>query len=191
MTRARYQQGSLKRIRRKGGRHVWVFRWRETDPDGKQKPRKIVVGSTDDLRTKDAAWDAVVSLRLNINQNDSVRRGAPQMFGDLVEHYRNTELNLNRENEWKAYSTKLIYGSFLENWIVPHWGKCTMHEFRNGIAVQVEQWLTSIKRARGTKAKIRNIMSAVCSHAIRYGWMSANPIASVRQRSDAPTVPTP
>jgi len=31
------------------------------------------------------------------------------------------------------------------------------------------------------EAKIRNIMSAVCTHAIRYGWMTTNPIRSVRQ----------
>lgn len=35
--------------------------------------------------------------------------------------------------------------------------------------------------ARSTKAKIRNIMNAICSHAIRYGWMKYNPIIAVRQ----------
>jgi integrase len=49
------------------------------------------------------------------------------------------------------------------------------------IAVHVEEWLGTITRSRGTKAKIRNIMSAVCTHAIRYGWMTTNPIRAVRQ----------
>jgi integrase len=51
----------------------------------------------------------------------------------------------------------------------------------SGIAVRVEEWLGSIGLCRGTKAKIRNIMSAVCSHAVRYGWMTTNPIRAVRQ----------
>jgi integrase len=51
----------------------------------------------------------------------------------------------------------------------------------SGIAIYVEEWLGSTGRSRGTKAKIRNIMSAVCTHAVRYGWMMANPIRAVRQ----------
>jgi len=55
----------------------------------------------------------------------------------------------------------------------------------------VEEWLDSIKRSRGTKAKIRNIMSAVCTHAIRYGWMKANPIRTVRQSAKRERIPVP
>ena len=35
--------------------------------------------------------------------------------------------------------------------------------------------------ANGSKAKIRNIMSALYSHAIRWEWAEKNPITSVRQ----------
>lgn len=44
-----------------------------------------------------------------------------------------------------------------------------------------------------SKAKIRNIMSALYSHAIRWEWATRNPIASVRQsakRQSAPAVLT-
>src|SRR5580693_7242346 len=50
-----------------------------------------------------------------------------------------------------------------------------------GIAVHVEEWLSTITRSRGTKAKIRNIMSAICTHAIRYCWITTNLIRSVRR----------
>src|SRR6266849_9381294 len=46
-------------------------------------------------------------------------------------------------------------------------------------------------RSRGTKAKIRNIMSAVCSHAVRYGWMTTNPIRAVRQSAKRERVVVP
>jgi integrase len=61
-------------------------------------------------------------------------------------------------------------------------------------AVQVEHWLKSLPVSRGTKAKIRNIMSALYSHAQRREWVTTNPITHVRQsakRSRVPTVLTP
>jgi integrase len=63
-------------------------------------------------------------------------------------------------------------------------------------AVQVEAWLkglcfsgTSVSLAPGTKAKIRNIMSALYSHAIRWEWSEKNPITSVRQSAKRQRVP--
>jgi hypothetical protein len=46
-------------------------------------------------------------------------------------------------------------------------------------------------RSQGTKAKIRNIMSAICTHAIRYGWMTTNPIRTVRQSAKRERVRVP
>jgi integrase len=48
--------------------------------------------------------------------------------------------------------------------------------------------------ARGSRAKIRNLMSALFSHAIRWEWTERNPIKSVRQsakRMRTPDVLTP
>lgn len=48
--------------------------------------------------------------------------------------------------------------------------------------------------AKGSKAKIRNIMSALYSHAQRWEWITTNPIRHVRQsakRSRIPTILTP
>jgi hypothetical protein len=41
-TRARYQNGSLTREKRKHGPDVWVFRWREDTPTGRAKRKEIV-----------------------------------------------------------------------------------------------------------------------------------------------------
>jgi integrase len=63
-------------------------------------------------------------------------------------------------------------------------------------AVDVETWLralcfpkTGIPLARGSRAKIRNIMSALYSHAIRWEWADRNPITSVRQSGKWQKVP--
>src|SRR5713226_9122668 len=42
--------------------------------------------------------------------------------------------------------------------------------------VAVEEWLRSIPRAKGTKAKIRNTMSVLFTHAIRWDFVRNNPI---------------
>ena len=55
--------------------------------------------------------------------------------------------------------------------------------------VAVEEWLNSIKRARATKAKIRNLMSANFRHAMRYEWTDRNPIKLVRQSAKREKVP--
>jgi integrase len=61
-------------------------------------------------------------------------------------------------------------------------------------AVDVEAWLKTMPLARGSRAKIRNLMSALFSHAIRWEWTERNPIKSVRQsakRMRTPDVLTP
>lgn len=44
----------------------------------------------------------------------------------------------------------------------------------------MEKWLHSLRYAPGTRTKIRNIMSALFNHAMRYEWMYRNPITKVR-----------
>jgi len=178
--RARYQKGSLKRIKRKSGYLVWIFRWRETDTDGKRRPKKIVVGPVSELPTEFDARRALQALRISVNLDLSEQARPPRNFRTLVDHYRQKEL-VRQNDERKAYSTKKGYESYLKNWIVPRWGEYMLARMENGIAVHVEEWLGTMKRSRGTKAKVRNIMSAVCTHAIRYGWMATNPIRAVRQ----------
>jgi hypothetical protein len=80
--------------------------------------------------------------------------------------------------EHKAFSTRAGYESYLKGWIVPRWGDLRIDQIKS---VAVEEWLDSIKRAKGTRAKIRNIMSGIFHHAMRYEWVERNPIKLVRQ----------
>jgi integrase len=86
----------------------------------------------------------------------------------------------------KAYSTQEGYKNYLEIHILPKWGKHSLSAVKS---VEVEAWLRTLKTARskpaspGTKTKIRNLMSAMFSHAIRYEWAARNPITAVRTSS--------
>ena len=109
----------------------------------------------------------------------------------LAAHYKHVELPR------KAFSTIEGYKNFLEIHITPRWGKYSLSTIKS---VEVERWLCDLKRVDGktaspaTKAKIRNVMSAWFSHAIRHGWAAMNPIAAVRtsaKRLGTPDILTP
>lgn len=174
-TRERYQSGCLTREKRKAGPCVWIFRWRETRPEGRVN-RKVVVGSVVEYPTKSAALKAVEALRVNINAECR----APLTVDQLTTHYIETELPN------KAFSTNQVYRVYLKTWILPKWGHLQPSKLKT---VAVEKWLRDLELANGSKAKIRNIMSALFNHAIRYQWLGHNPITRVRQSAKREGVP--
>ena len=129
------------------------------------------------------------------------------------------------EPDERAWSTRTRYESVLKSWIEPRWSNVPLVQI---VAGQVEKWLRSLWRkprkkkeqqqlaadsrkpkkkkkekrkrlAPGTKAKIRNLMSVLFNHAIRWELYPKNPIsgpgrkAGVRQsgkRKKAPAVLT-
>lgn len=160
----------------------WLFRFYE-DVDGKRVHRNLKIGTVRDYPRRRDAEKAVLSLRSNINSG--VR--APETVSDLVAHYRKDELTLER----KAFATVDVHESFLTLYIVPKWGALRLTEVKT---VAVEKWLGTLPYAPATKTKIRNLMSALYSHAIRHEWIHYNPISKVRtsaKRLREPDVLTP
>lgn len=179
---SRFQQGSLLRLKRKSGPDVWVFRWYD-ETNGTRTYRKRTLGTVRDLPSRKDAERAVAEFRANIN----VEVRVPVTVSELIAHYRNHELTEDR----KAFATIESVSLYLTNQIVPKWGKKWLTDVRT---VEVEEWLHSLPYAPATKSKIRNIMSAIFSHAIRYEWMHRNPITKVRasaKRLREPDVLTP
>jgi len=183
--RTRYQQGSVQREKRQSGPDVWIFRWYEAGTDGKSKYRKAIVGTVDTLANEASALKAAQALRIDANQETPQAGTGPSTIAMLVAHYRLKELAGDR-NGRKAYSTRSAYECNLENWILPRWGAHTLNQVKS---VAVEEWLDGIKRAKGTRAKIRNLMSALFTHAMRYEWADRNPIKLVRQSAKRERIP--
>jgi len=200
--RTSYQKGSLKLADRKNGK-AWEYRWREVQIDGSIRRKNIVIGMLEDYPNESAAQAAVDAIRLDINRQTPQQLIKDITVETLVNHYRQHELpdifekrkpasDATTEDR-KSYSTQSIYDGYLRKWIVPRWGSFRLSEVK---AVQVEVWLkglcfpkSTVPLARGTKAKIRNIMSALFSHAIRWEWTEKNPITSVRQSATRQRVP--
>jgi hypothetical protein len=120
---------------------------------------------------------------MHINDARNRQPEQPILLGDLIDHYRSTELAA--DSDWRSHTTQMVYREFL-TWIKPYWGNMNIREVRT---VAVESWLRGLKRqdgeelANSTKSKIRNLMSVLFNHAIRYEWLEQgkNPIVLVRQ----------
>jgi integrase len=76
----------------------------------------------------------------------------------------------------------------LKNHIVPKWGS---YKIRDIASVEVEEWLERLKLAPSSRAKLRNQMSTVFRHGIRWGWIGQheNPITMVRCSSKRLSAP--
>jgi integrase len=104
----------------------------------------------------------------------------------LVTHYTSVELPL------KAHSTAEGYKNYFTLHILPKWGK---HSLSRVKSVEVEAWLRKLNKVNGepaspgTQTKIRNLFSALFSHAIRYEWAARNPITAVRTSAKRLRVP--
>jgi hypothetical protein len=64
----RYQQGHLRRAKRKHGPDVWEFLWRERNSNGKRRQRTLTIGNVKELHTKRDALNHIQTLRANINR---------------------------------------------------------------------------------------------------------------------------
>src|SRR5437764_29036 len=167
--RTRYQQGSLVLEERKRGSAVWVYRWWEKDINGKPVRRKLQIGSLGQYPTESVAQAAADALRLTIN-NPSNRRNLRQTTVNILwEHYCREELPL------KEMSTQDAYSFYAKNWILPRWGTVLLEEIKT---VEVERWLRAAEVADGTRAKIKCVLSALFSHAVRWEFCGHNPISS-------------
>jgi len=175
-TRQRYQSGSLFKERRRAGPAVWVFRWREDGPEGRVN-RKVVLGSVEQYPTKSAALKAAEPLRINATADNPA---LPLTVRQLVRHYRDNELPS------KAHSTQRTVETSLNVWVAPQWGEYRLSDVRT---VEVEGWLRGLSLANATKAKIRNVMHSIFTHACRYEWLIRNPISLVRQSAKRTKVP--
>jgi integrase len=183
--RTRYQQGSVQREKRHSGPDVWIYRWYETGTDGNSKYRKAIVGTVATLANQTSALKAAQALRIDANHEAPHTEGGPKTVAELIAHYRLKELAGDNQGR-KAFSTRAAYECYLNAWVLPRWGTYRIDQVK---PVAVEAWLDGIKRANGTKAKIRNLMSAVFQHAMRYEWMDRNLIQLVSQSAKREKVP--
>ena len=185
---ARFRNGCLTTIKRKDGIERWLFRWRERSTDGTLRERNKVIGTVEEYPAKSKKLhEAVTRLRVNINA-DGPNELTSITMSRAVEHYSVHEL-ADCGAEGKAYSTRSRKTQLLNRWVLPEWGKMELRAIKT---VAVEQWLKTLVTAKfgkpkplagGTREKIRDAMSSIFNHAIRWEFTDRNPITGPTKRS--------
>ena len=167
--RTRYQHGSVEREERKKGPAVWVYRWW-----GRRHQRETGASQSPGWgyqEIPDRICGTVSSRRSSANHQQSLRTQEPAA---------------NRDRH--ALGALLSRGVASQS--VIHTG--CVHNLRKELdcptlagvikeqvkTVEVERWLRATGVADGTKAKIKCVMSALFSHAVRWEFCGHNPISS-------------
>jgi integrase len=189
----------LSRVKRKHGPDCWAFRWWDIDASGMRVRRTKTLGSVREYPTETSAMKAVEALRITINEEQPESKGQPVTVGALINHFKQHELGpieKEEEEEGRSYSTRITYIDILDTYVLPKWADVELRKVRT---TQVEKWLRKLKRAgkskgnlaRGSKAKVRSVMSVLFNHAIRHELMpqGSNPITMVRQSAKRMQIP--
>src|SRR5258708_5967196 len=169
-TRTSYQECSFERIPRAKGPDVWVLRWWEKQLDGKNIQRRKVIGTLEQFPTLADAKRASENLRAEIN----ARRAhvGKMTVREAWGHFQENELRDQAMD--RSPTTIQAYLDYFRSRIIPSWGEVLLDDIK---AVAVERWLRTLELAPGTKAKIRNLMSSLFSHCIRWEiYNKVNPI---------------
>ena len=156
--------------------------------------RTAVIGTVQQFPQKEDTWEVSNGLRVSINEARNRQREQTTTVGDLIDHYIKTELAEELGDGAKSHATRIVYKDFLARWLKPAWGGLNICAVRTTF---VEHWLRQLMRLDGkplassTKAKIRNLMSVLFNHAIRYEWLEQgkNPILLVRQSAKRQKIP--
>ena len=198
-----YQEGSIVRTARAKGPDQWVYRWRETQPDGTGLRRSKIVGDLMHYPTKADAKRLVENFRSELNAASPVERIGSMTVAEAWGHFQANELR--DPDVDRSPTTIQSYLDYFKAHILPQWGNVPLDEVKS---VAVERWLRSLRKnpkpapfvalqgmksvsenreyhaplSPGTKAKIRNHFCALFSHCIRWElYGKLNPIRSVRQ----------
>jgi site-specific recombinase XerD len=91
----------------------------------------------------------------------------------LAARYRAHELT----QEKKSFSTIDNHRHLSKRYIEPRWGSHGLGAVRT---MEVEEWLHSLPLAPSSRAKLKCVLSTLYNHAIRYEWLTFNPISRVR-----------
>jgi integrase len=168
--------------------------WWDTETAGKRVRRTAAIGTIQHYPNLEDAWQASNGLRVSVNEARNRQREQAVTVADLVDHYSRTELASDPGDGGKSHATRIVYKDFLSRWVRPAWGSLNIRAVRT---IAVEQWLRRLvcrdgsPMAPSTKAKIRNVMSVLFNHAIRYEWLEQgrNPILLVRQSAKRQKIP--
>ena len=158
---ARYQRGTITLRERANGPSVWQFRWLE---DG--QARSELLGSVEALPTRADAERASERLRMQINSQHPASFHCVTVRG-LVDRY------LEYAGKRVRRHTLQVYGSLLNNHVLPHFGSTLIKDIR---PMALDSWFESYSASTPVKAHIRGLLHHVFKVAMRWELLDRNPV---------------
>jgi integrase len=169
-TRDRYQQGSLRRVRRSKGPDVWEFRF-STYEDGARKQRQLTL-STKKYPSEAAVKRKVEALLLKLNAGNAATALREPTLGAVIQVYVREEMPERPKSQQN-------YRLLMDRHIQPKWGEKVLSDVRPH---SVEVWLRELSYSPETKRHIKSMMYRLFELAMKHGWLEAqrNPMNLVR-----------
>src|SRR5712692_1986755 len=162
--RCRTEESSMRQRQRSGSVvldkriKTWNFFFWD---NGRRRSKKI--GTTKEYPTKASAWRAAQPLRQMVENQAKVSNAVPAANNTtvktLVELYRTEKMP-------KRKMTRQGYNTWLNHYIVPTWGNCTLQELQ---ARPIDLWLQSLALAPKSKVHIRGLVRALWEFAMWRG----------------------
>jgi integrase len=169
--KARYQQGSIRKVRRASG-YAWEVRFSETI--GGKRKQKSLYFPVDAEYPNETAVRKAIAANVVLANSSSERAKVGASFGDITALYRSEHLPTLR------HSTQSTNGYLLKQYIEPQWEETPLHDVT---PLKVVGWMRGLSGlAPTTKATIRSIMSVCFNLAALHGYIPAterNPMAVV------------
>ncbi len=168
--RERYQQGSVRRVKRASG-FAWEFRY-YVEEDGKRTSKsQYFDGAT--YRTAKAVRQKVESQLLKLNERTEYARGQEVTFNALLDRYVAEEMPARR-------STRGSYTSIINRRLRPMWGTRIISEIR---PAEIHAWFQGLDLAPITKGHLRSLMHKLFDLATLWEYLPLerrNPIEIVK-----------
>ena len=135
-----YQEGSIVRTARAKGPDQWVYRWRETQPDGTVLRRSKIIGDLTHYPTKADAKRLVENFRSQLNAATPVEKIGCMTVAEAWGHFQANELR--DPDSDRSPTTIHSYLDYYKTHIIPKWGDVPLDEVKS---VAVERWLRSLE----------------------------------------------
>jgi integrase len=168
--RARYQQGSIRKVERAKG-FAWEVRFSEWK-NGKRHQRTLTFDPAEYPTEKDVRK----GLELTVSQVNAEAGAvkADSKFMDICALYRQEHLPT------LEHSTRYTNTYLLDDYIEAHFGHTPIREVK---PLEIDRWIKGLKLAPTTKAAIRSIMSVCFNLAALHEYippMQRNPMSLIK-----------
>lgn len=183
-SRAKYQNGSIRRVSRKTGADVWEYRFRDHSKPG--SPLRQMTLSTLEYPTETKVRIALQSKLLELNGPASYRKENKPTFGLVMDRFIESERLIEilaqppgqvTITDGVAYSTASGYVSYLRKHIRPRWGSTLVAEMD---PLEIQEWLRTLVLAPKTRGHIKNLMSLLFDRARLWKLGTDNPMGLVK-----------